>query len=476
MTLDRILKFSIGPIGLGVLGVISIPLTSWFFSPADLGVLAMLQVVIGLGVMACTLGLDQSYAREYYSASKKGELLLLCFFPGILVVFVLGAIGFLVGFDKVSLYIYGFLDDGLGLLSLACVFLAIVARFISVDLRLQERPIFFSASQLLPKSVFLIGVGIIASGIFLPNYRSLTLSHLAGLLAVVVLFSSSVYRKIETPGPSSGADLKELMRYGLPLVLTGVAAWGLRAVDKMMLRSFSGLEELGVYSVAVTIASGAALVTSVFNTIWSPIVYKWAAENALDEKLEFSSQLVLACVFLIFTFSGAFAWLLGYLLPIHYEKVIFLIPLCLVAPLFYSLSEAVAIGINLSRKTSYSVYATLIALGLGVVSGLFLIPRFGADGAALSSAMGFFFYLVLRTEFAQIVWRPFSRKKLYFVALILFFVAALHAFVGQNDAVRMEYLWGGLFVSGLYFFRAEVRWILFFLRKRSTGKSSGTEA
>lgn len=53
--------------------------------------------------------------------------------------------------------------------------------------------------------------------------------------------------------------------------------------------------------------------------------------------------------------------------------------LCLIAyPLLYTLSEATGVGISVTRKTVYSLYAPLIALGVNV--SLILIPVYGASG------------------------------------------------------------------------------------------------
>lgn len=51
----------------------------------------------------------------------------------------------------------------------------------------------------------------------------------------------------------------ELLRFGLPLVVGGVAAWGLYVMDRLFLRAFSTFSELGIYSVAVSIAAGAGI-------------------------------------------------------------------------------------------------------------------------------------------------------------------------------------------------------------------------
>jgi O-antigen/teichoic acid export membrane protein len=42
-----------------------------------------------------------------------------------------------------------------------------------------------------------------------------------------------------------------------------------------------------------------------------------------------------------------------------------------------------------------------------------LVPQYGADGAAIATAISFWVFLVLRTELAILAWRPLPRLKIY---------------------------------------------------------------
>jgi len=96
-----------------------------------------------------------------------------------------------------------------------------------------------------------------------------------------------------------------------------------------------------------------------------------------------------------------------------YSSVGLLIPLCVFAPLFYSLSEASTIGINLSKKTGYAVYATAVALIFSLAANYLLVPKHGALGAAISTASAFLVYLFVRYEFSRVVWDALPRGRIY---------------------------------------------------------------
>lgn len=406
MSPKKILQFSVGPIGLGVLGFLSVPLVSWFFSPEDLGVFAMLQVAQGVGLMLFSLGLDQSYAREYHQASNRATLFLRCASPGFGLLLSFFLLTSLYGFANFSSLIYGVHDFSLGLITWLSLLFVFLIRYVSLLLRMNERALQFSFTQLLPKAVFLfIVLGIVVSE--MPRtYIELSISHVVGfaLAALIFLYATRSLWQVKEWTVDPQARYWSLFQYAIPLVVTGVAAWGLKAVDKVSLRAFSTLAELGIYSVAVTVAGGVGILTSVFNTIWSPIVYKMAADGKGKENLIFAGRVVEFVVFLLFVTTGLLSWLIAYLVPAQYSAVDVLLPLCVFAPLVYSLSEAMTIGINLARKTRYALLATVMAFALAGILNYALVPMLASVGAAIATATAFYVYFILRFEFSCIAW------------------------------------------------------------------------
>ena len=74
------------------------------------------------------------------------------------------------------------------------------------------------------------------------------------------------------------------LRYGLPLAFGNLAYWGLTSIDRFVLKDISGLDELGIYSMAVSFGAVALIFQSVFSTIWAPLVFKWVEEKPIWTK------------------------------------------------------------------------------------------------------------------------------------------------------------------------------------------------
>ena len=49
--------------------------------------------------------------------------------------------------------------------------------------------------------------------------------------------------------------MKEMLKFGLPLVFSFSISWILQSTDKLFIESFNGYAELGVYTAAFTIVS-----------------------------------------------------------------------------------------------------------------------------------------------------------------------------------------------------------------------------
>ena len=88
MTPRKIATFAVGPIGGALLGLISLPIITWLFSQEDVGRIAMLQVTLSFSILLFSLGLDQSYVREFHEAENKPALLKRAMLPGLILLLI----------------------------------------------------------------------------------------------------------------------------------------------------------------------------------------------------------------------------------------------------------------------------------------------------------------------------------------------------------------------------------------------------
>lgn len=449
MKLRKIITFAIGPIGSSALGLLTLPVITWLFSPDDVGRISMLNIAISFCTLLFCLGLDQSYVREYHNEPSKGRLLKSVIFPGLIVLSV--SCLFLIAFQiDLSQLLFNEKNSNISIITILILFSCFIGRFLGLILRMQERGLAYSLSQLTPKLTILIVIGACYFIFNEHTFLQLVVANFVGYFVVLLTLVWST-RVDCTKAINSSLDYKKIrpmLIFGYPLILGGVAFWGLTAIDRIFIRTFSGFDQLAIFSVAVSLAGAASILQSVFSTIWTPIVYK--LENTEDEGLSVVnkvSNFVLIAVVVIFCLGGLLSWVTDYFLPSSYSSVKYLLISCLGYPLLYTLSESTVVGIGISRKTVYSMLASLIAFVVNIVGNYLLVPKFGAAGAAVSTSFSFWVFLVVRTEFSIISWKKIARLEIYIFTFLCVLGSSFSA-LGQGLFTQELFVfWGVLLLS-----------------------------
>ncbi|CAI1803724.1 Polysaccharide biosynthesis protein [Serratia grimesii] len=306
----------------------------------------------------------------------------------------------------------------------------------------------FSLSQLMPKLMTLIVIGLCYVLFAEHTLMQLVVTNAVGFIAVslMLMWSSRADWPEALRSPLDYVKIKAMLKFGYPLILGGLAFWGLTTIDRMFVRAYSGFEQLAIFSVAVSFAGVASILQSVFSTVWPPVVYKLAEANEGREQQMINkvTQCMLIAVVCLFSLGGLFSWITDYVLPKEYVDVKYILVACLGAPLLYTLSETTAVGIGLSRKTIYSMVVSLVALVVNVVSNSLLMPRFGACGAAVSTCLAFWVFLILRTEFSIISWKSMPRFEMYFFTFLCLAGASVSALAGEKMKYELFAYWGGV--------------------------------
>lgn len=458
MTRNKIIGYAVGPIGASIIGFITLPIITWFYSVEDVGRISMLQVVVSFSILLFCLGLDQAYVREYHEHKIKPQLFKTALLPGLALSIIAFSIVFIFDSEFVSQWLYDIPSTYLTIISIICFLLSLISRFLSLILRMEERALAFSMSQLLPKILFL---GFILSTVWLglsKDAYNLITAHTLSILAIFLVFAWNT-RKEWLGSLKYQIDLKELNKllvFGLPLVLSGLAAWGLNVMDKLFLRGMSTFLELGVYSVAASIAGVAAIFAGIFNTIWAPMVYKWVSEGVDLVKIDEISEHLLAAIYFVAVLSGLFSWVLPYFLPPEYAAIQYLVTACMLGPLFYTLSETTAVGIAIARKTKLSMVASIGAMLINMVGNYLLVPKMGAVGAAISTAFSFWIFYILRTELSRLVWRDIPSFKAYLVISLLTVVTIIQSVFIKETALA-AIIWLFLLLLGVVFFKLTIK-------------------
>lgn len=468
MNRKKILSFALGPMLGAALSFISLPLIAWYFPLEDIGRNNIFQIFTSFLVLLFVLGLDQAYGREFHETKNRYSLFKACFIPGFvcLLITLVATVPFA---GDISKLLYGQSNPLWYLVTVGCVILSFAARFLSIIVRMQERGLAYSASQVLPKLVVLAVLVNYVTFDADRTYANLLYANLVSILVVVMVFGWNTKEEWMHAATANinRTELRRILRFGIPLVGAGVAYWGLSATSTIALRTYSDFKELGIYSMAMSFAGVAIIFQTIFSTVWMPTVYKWVAANEDLKKVDAVTGYVLTAVCFIFALAGILSWVIDYILPEEYVQVKYILMCCMAQPLLYAMSEATVVGLNIHRKSMHALGIAIIALICNALLSVILVPKFGAAGAAISNAIAYFVFLVARTEVSVRFWRPIFRFKIYASVVCILMLAITTALIGNQMVVHYSVGWALLTGVLLVWFKKEIADLVTYIGKRA---------
>ncbi|MBU0922397.1 MAG: polysaccharide biosynthesis C-terminal domain-containing protein [Gammaproteobacteria bacterium] len=111
------------------------------------------------------------------------------------------------------------------------------------------------------------------------------------------------------------------------------------------------------------------------------------------------------------------------------------------APLLYALSESTGIGLSINRKTYLSMLASCLAIAFSILTNYLLVPKYEAAGAAVATAITFWFFFFLRTELSCLAWRRFKKYKIYTGSMLSTTTAVVVAIWGEYLGALSLLIW-----------------------------------
>jgi O-antigen/teichoic acid export membrane protein len=211
---------------------------------------------------------------------------------------------------------------------------------------------------------------------------------------LTVYFVLLVYRRYQLGLEFSRDLLRQMNRFGMPLVPSALALWAINFIDRLFIAQYKGQAEVGVYSVAVRIASAIVFLMIAFRLAWPAFAY--SIEDDREAKRTYSyvlTYLLFVCCWLSVALGVLAPWLVDVLAPKQsFHRAADAVALLSFAATAYAGYTVVAIGIGRARQTQFNWIVTGIAALINVALNVILIPPYGMIGAAIATVAA---YLVL---------------------------------------------------------------------------------
>lgn len=404
--LKKFIGFSIGPIASAFLGLIIVPITTYFILPDEFGKSSMYALGYTLFSLIIYLGMDQAFVREYNAVKNKKTLL----WSSISIPFIFSILVSLVIFVFYKPISIALFDTEewyvMILLSLSLPF-AVIDNFNMLILRMQEKAFLYSLMSIINKTINLVVLLIYFLFIeksFKAIINATFISLVIMVLVQVIMNKEYWFSKINV----DKALTQKMFKYALPLIPATIISWVFSSMDRMALKEWSTLYEVGIYAAALKVANLLGIFQQAFTTFWVPTAYRWYEDGESREKFVKVSNYLTIAMTLLFLGVVIFKKVLMMLLSSEYSSASPSITFLLFMPVLYTMSETTAIGITFKRKTWLNLIISIIVAIINYILNYSLVPIWGSLGASIASAVAYIVFFALRTIFASIVWGKFQ--------------------------------------------------------------------
>ena len=442
--IKKFLSFSIGGYIHALIGLLTVPIVTRMLSPEQYGIASLISIIVEMLVVFCSLALDQSFVRFFYEVEEeeRGKLLKDCLYYPVFITIFSSLIIFIFR-NQISIFILGKKEKVIWLIIVFSIVALIIKSFAFLVVRMQQKGGLYSFFYILIKVVEFSFI-LLFFKIYGNDYKVIVLATLFSTL-ITSLLMIVVERKIWKLGGKRKIEKKELLNFSAPLVLTLALTWVFGSSDKITIKIFSNLKELGLYSGAFRIVSVISVIQTGFTSFWTPFIYERYSKNPDDLVFYKKANDYLSLIFFLIGFSIlATRNIIIILLGEKYYDSLFIVPMLIFVPIMYLISETTMMGIGFKKKSKYFLYISIIVAIFNIIGNILLVPKYGAKGAAISTGISYIIFFSLRTYFSlKLINFGFNLKRIYMVTILLLCYALYLSFYNN---LKYTILLGGLLI------------------------------
>ncbi len=368
------------------IAVLLLPVYTRFLSPADYGLIETLIALSAILTVLLAAGVKSAFFRFYFDeaddAGKRRVIRTSFWFT-----MAMGTGGLVAGLalaGPISDLLFGTTEHA-DLVRAAFVGLWAHVNYEQMTslFRVEQRSVAYLVATLINLALTVAATVLLVVvwdkgpiGVIVGNFTG-TLVVYAGLLA---------YRREPLGLELDRPLLREMNRFGMPLVPSALFLWALNFSDRFFLVKLAGPREVGLYSIGVRVASAIILLLAAFRTAWPAFAYSIEDDREAARTYSFVLTYLVAVTSWMALALGVLApWLVQLLTTEEFypaERVV--APLAFAAAAFGAYI-VVVIGIGRARQTRSNWWITGAAAALNVVLNVALIPEYGMMGAAVAT-------------------------------------------------------------------------------------------
>ncbi|MBO4282400.1 MAG: oligosaccharide flippase family protein [Bacteroidales bacterium] len=365
----------------GILGkiaaVLLMPIYTGILTQEEYGAMALILLCYGVIDLFANLNIHSGVARDYYEPGIRRSGLVSTGFFSILTIAV--AVAALLLCSR-----HFWMDSVIGLdrkyeqafvVMLCSVPFGSLQSYFFLLTRFKKKPVLYVVGTLI--SLFIrLGISIYGVVCLRAGIVSIFVGGLCAEFFSICFFG--VINREDLRFSFRWDYLKRALLYALPTLPAILAGWLDTSLGQVLIGRHFSVAELGVYSVAVSLASVFTLISTAFNNIWSPYLFEnYRREGFTTEVRRLFTVIVLGLIVvsvLLSLLSKPIVLLLS--TPAYADAARYLTLLCLPMSV-YLLFPFASAGVSISRDTKHIGIAYLCGTGMNLLFLFLTIGRWG---------------------------------------------------------------------------------------------------
>jgi O-antigen/teichoic acid export membrane protein len=431
--------YGLGGLVQRILAVLLLPVYTRYLTPSDYGTVETLVALVTVLVIVLRMGISSAFFRFYFDSpdSARRRLVLRTSFWFTMGMATAGLLGGLALSPEISTALFGSADDAE---LVVAAFVALWAQMNYEQLtslfRVEERSVAFVTASL--ANIFLTIAATLTLVVALDQGPlGVIVGNFTGTLLVYAALLG--YRREQLGLQFDRGLLREMNRFGIPLVPTALFLWVTNFSDRFFLVKLADTSEVGLYSLGVRIASAMALLLTAFRTAWPAFAYSIEDDREARRTYAFVlTYLVLIASWVATGLALLSPWIVDWIAASSFassSKVVGPLAFSVVAFAGY---VVVAIGVGRARRTQFNWVVTGAAAAVNVALNLALIPPYGMMGAAVATIAAYMTMFAGMAWWAQRIYPvPYQWRRVLTAALTGVALTAVGKVVGGGLVVAL---------------------------------------
>jgi stage V sporulation protein B len=239
---------------------------------------------------------------------------------------------------------------------------------------------------LYPKAESAISANLVSSVLVLPIFGFIVWKY--------ILNSDSQTKKIQEDNFYS-----KIFKFSIGFAFLPIIDTLFNYTGRLMLNRFLGLEEVGIYSIAVNISGILFMFGAIANTVIAPTLnHRWEMRERekvishINLSIKINIVLLMFIAVLLSLFKEQFV---SILYGQAYIKSISVLNILMIFSIFASITLSLGIFPSLIEKPYIFIVNNVLGLGLNLILSYILIPLYHMQGAAIANTISIFVSMML---------------------------------------------------------------------------------